>query len=66
MLATEYRTALPDEKTLAAELDRTRRMLDGHALAMQRISFRPFGAYVFCDSFSEGFTPCYILTAFQA
>jgi hypothetical protein len=28
--------------------------------------FRPSGAYVFCYSISGGFTPCYILTAFQA
>lgn len=31
VLAAEYRTALPDEKTLAAELERTRRMLERHA-----------------------------------
>ena len=29
VLAAEYRTALPDEATLAAEIDRARRMLDG-------------------------------------
>ncbi len=31
VLAAEYRTALPDEKTLAAELERTRRMLESRA-----------------------------------
>jgi len=31
-----------------------------------KIPFRPFGAYVFCYSIAGGFTPCYILTAFQA
>lgn len=29
VLAAEYRTALPDEKLLAEELERTRRMLEG-------------------------------------
>ncbi len=29
VLAAEYRTALPDEKAIAAELERTRRMLEG-------------------------------------
>jgi len=29
VLAAEYRTALPDEKLLADELERTRRMLEG-------------------------------------
>jgi predicted nuclease of restriction endonuclease-like (RecB) superfamily len=33
ILAAEYRTTLPDEKTLAAELDRTRRMLEGRVTA---------------------------------
>jgi hypothetical protein len=28
VLAAEYRTTLPDEETLAAELERTRRLLD--------------------------------------
>ncbi|MEK6652439.1 MAG: PDDEXK nuclease domain-containing protein [Nitrospirota bacterium] len=32
VLAAEYRTALPDEKTLAAEIDKTRRMLEGRAI----------------------------------
>lgn len=32
VLAAEYRTALPDEKTLAAEIDKTRRMLEGRAV----------------------------------
>lgn len=31
VLAAEYRTALPDEKTLAAEVERTRRMLEKRA-----------------------------------
>lgn len=35
VLAAEYRMTLPDEKTLAAELDRTRKMLEG------RMSARP-------------------------
>jgi hypothetical protein len=33
VLAAEYRTALPEEKVLAAELDRTRRMLELRGLA---------------------------------
>jgi predicted nuclease of restriction endonuclease-like (RecB) superfamily len=33
ILAAEYRTTLPDEKTLAAELERTRRMLEGRVVA---------------------------------
>ena len=32
VLAAEYRTALPDEKTLAAEIDKTRRMLEGRGI----------------------------------
>jgi predicted nuclease of restriction endonuclease-like (RecB) superfamily len=32
VLAAEYRTKLPDEATLAAELDRTRRRLESHTL----------------------------------
>ncbi len=32
VLAAEYKTALPDEKTLVAELERTRRMLEGRAI----------------------------------
>lgn len=32
VLAAEYRTALPDEKTLAAEIDKTRRMLEGRRI----------------------------------
>ncbi|MCF6159247.1 MAG: DUF1016 domain-containing protein [wastewater metagenome] len=31
VLAAEYRTALPDEKAIAAELERTRRILEGRA-----------------------------------
>ncbi|MDO8445105.1 MAG: hypothetical protein Q7T53_03205 [Deltaproteobacteria bacterium] len=31
VLAAEYRMALPDEKTLAAEVERTRRMLEKRA-----------------------------------
>ncbi len=31
VLAAEYKTALPDEKTLVAEVERTRRMLEGRA-----------------------------------
>jgi predicted nuclease of restriction endonuclease-like (RecB) superfamily len=34
VLAAEYRTALPDEETLAAEIDRTRRMLEARTAAM--------------------------------
>jgi hypothetical protein len=30
VLAAEYRTALPDEKVLPAELDRTRKMIEDH------------------------------------
>lgn len=33
VLAAEYRTALPDEKILAEELERTRRMLEGRTTA---------------------------------
>lgn len=33
VLAAEYRTALPDEKVLAAEVDRTRKSLERHALS---------------------------------
>lgn len=33
VLAAEYKTVLPDEKTLAAEIDKTRRMLEGWAIA---------------------------------
>ncbi len=32
VLAAEYRVALPDEKVLAAELEHTRRMLEGRKL----------------------------------
>ena len=32
VLAAEYRTALPDEKTLAAEIDRTRKMLESRTI----------------------------------
>ncbi len=32
VLAAEYRTTLPDEKTLAAEIDKTRRMLEGRTV----------------------------------
>ena len=35
VLAAEYRTQLPDEATLAAELDRTRRLLESCAASMQ-------------------------------
>jgi len=31
VIAAEYKTALPDEKTLVAEVERTRRMLEGRA-----------------------------------
>ena len=30
-IAAEYRTTLPDEETLAAELDRTRQTIEGRA-----------------------------------
>jgi predicted nuclease of restriction endonuclease-like (RecB) superfamily len=33
VLATEYRTTLPDEKTLATELEQTRRLLTAHSVA---------------------------------
>jgi hypothetical protein len=33
VLAAGYRTALPDEETLAAEIDRTRRMLEARTAA---------------------------------
>ena len=36
VLAAEYRMALPDEKILAAELERTRRMLEGRRLGAGR------------------------------
>lgn len=36
VLAAEYRTALPDEKALAAELERTRRMLEVRIVTKQR------------------------------
>ncbi|NTW58738.1 MAG: DUF1016 domain-containing protein [Nitrospirae bacterium] len=36
ILAAEYRTTLPDEKTLAEELDRTRRMLEGRVVAKEK------------------------------
>ena len=36
VLAAEYRMALPDEKTLAAELDRTRKMLEGRKINKPR------------------------------
>jgi hypothetical protein len=32
VLAAEYRTVLPDEKVIAAELEETRRMLEGRRL----------------------------------
>mgnify|MGYP001619816024 CR=1 FL=1 len=32
VLAAEYKTVLPDEKTLAAEIDKTRRMLEGRGI----------------------------------
>ncbi|MDO8727181.1 MAG: hypothetical protein Q7J35_14020 [Candidatus Methanoperedens sp.] len=32
VLAAEYRMALPDEKVLAAELEHTRRMLEGRTM----------------------------------
>jgi hypothetical protein len=31
VIAAEYKTALPDEKTLVAEVERTRRMLEERA-----------------------------------
>lgn len=36
VLAAEYRMALPDEKILAVELERTRRMLEGRRLGTGR------------------------------
>jgi hypothetical protein len=36
VLAAEYRMTLPDERTLAAELDRTRRMLEGRIHAKSK------------------------------
>lgn len=36
ILAAEYRMALPDEKTLAAELGRTRRMLEARSAAKRK------------------------------
>jgi predicted nuclease of restriction endonuclease-like (RecB) superfamily len=36
VLAAEYRTTLPDERVLAAELDRTRRMLESRTPAKRR------------------------------
>jgi hypothetical protein len=32
VLAAEYRTALPDEEVLAAEVERTRKSLEGHRM----------------------------------
>ena len=40
VLAAEYRTALPDEKTLAAEIDKTRRMLEGRGIMRHQKSKR--------------------------
>ena len=36
VLAAEYRTALPDEKTLVAEIEKTRRMLEGQGIIKPR------------------------------
>ena len=36
VLAARYRTALPSEETLAAELERTRKMLEGRSAAQSR------------------------------
>jgi len=36
VMAAEYRTALPDEKIIAAELERTRRALDGRRPLLKR------------------------------
>jgi predicted nuclease of restriction endonuclease-like (RecB) superfamily len=36
VLAARYRTALPSEETLAAELDRTRKLLEGRSAAQSR------------------------------
>ena len=35
VLAAEYRTALPSEETLASELERTRKLLEGGAVNLQ-------------------------------
>jgi hypothetical protein len=36
VLAAEYRTALPDEKELAAEIERTRAVLERRRISPQR------------------------------
>jgi hypothetical protein len=36
VLAARYRTALPSEETLAAELERTRKMLEGRTTPQSR------------------------------
>jgi len=36
VLAAEYRTALPDEETLVAEIEKTRRMLEGQGIIKPR------------------------------
>jgi hypothetical protein len=36
VLAAEYRTTLPTEQTLAAELKRQRRLLESHTATKQR------------------------------
>jgi hypothetical protein len=41
VLAARYRTALPSEETLAAELERTRKMLEGRSPAQPRKRKRP-------------------------
>lgn len=40
VLAAEYRTALPDERTLAAQLEQLRRMLDGRSITRPRKQIR--------------------------
>ena len=62
MLDAEYCMSPLDEKTLAAEHERARRML----MAKQRISFYPFGAYVFIIQLQGVLPPAISLTAFQA
>jgi hypothetical protein len=37
VLAAEYRTALADEKTLVAEIEKTRRMLEGHLMVKRKM-----------------------------
>ncbi len=43
VVAAEYRTALPDERLIAAELERTRRVLDERRALRQKLTGRDAG-----------------------